>query len=368
MKHLKPEQYYIDLYDRHTVERCRYFDQRESDDPLKHAPEGMTLEGAKRWERAVTEVIISFVKGERYEKKSETLREWMNRDEAHDRHFEAAQAPENIRCRTCVREMFVQSKHSWSMGSEKPRVLFFYDCRLEHSPSRAIFDNGEEFEREKPLCPKCQTPVVEEDKSDESKFVTISTCPNCGNVETSEIERTANKPEIPDPNYKADRARFCLSDKDGMSYMEGKQNLEQLRSLIEKDKEKEKEEDLYDAVAKIQKLKIIELEQLLAPLLEKEHFIKLTFKDPEVTKDVYVPFVVHDAKVGREERASSLDLQKLIKKTLSGTNWRLMSEGTHYRLGMLEGKLRAYEREEDLVELMRLQEKREHKKQTPKKN
>lgn len=45
-------------------------------------------------------------------------------------------------------------------------------------------------------------------------------------------------------------------------------------------------------------------------------------------------------------------IQKLIKKVLADTNWRLMSEGARYRLGMLEGRLRAYEREEDLLKLV----------------
>ena len=32
--------------------------------------------------------------------------------------------------------------------------------------------------------------------------------------------------------------------------------------------------------------------------------------------------------------------------------WRLMSDGIHYRLGLLGGRLRAYEREEELVTIV----------------
>ncbi len=35
-------------------------------------------------------------------------------------------------------------------------------------------------------------------------------------------------------------------------------------------------------------------------------------------------------------------------KTLVDTNLRLMSDGIHHRLGYLNGRVRAYEREEDL--------------------
>jgi hypothetical protein len=122
--------------------------------------------------------------------------------------------------------------------------------------------------------------------------------------------------------------------------------------MLDKQKDKEGNKELYDEVAKIKRLKIIELEQMLAPALEAENFVRLHFKDPEIARDVVVPFTVHDTKEGREERGSCLDLQRLVKKALEGTNWRLMSDDASYRLGMLEGRLRAYEKEEDLLKLV----------------
>jgi hypothetical protein len=52
------------------------------------------------------------------------------------------------------------------------------------------------------------------------------------------------------------------------------------------------------------------------------------------------------------QRVSASNLQKLVKKTLIGTNWRLMTQGIDYRLGLLSGRLRAYESEEDLLKLV----------------
>jgi hypothetical protein len=46
------------------------------------------------------------------------------------------------------------------------------------------------------------------------------------------------------------------------------------------------------------------------------------------------------------------DLKKVLKESLKETNWRLMTDGVDYRLGMLSGRLRAYEREEDLLGLV----------------
>jgi hypothetical protein len=117
-------------------------------------------------------------------------------------------------------------------------------------------------------------------------------------------------------------------------------------------KEKEKNKESYDKVAKLQKLKIVELEELLAPVLEEADYIKLQFKTPEITKDVVVPFVVYEKRPDREGYASSKGLEKLLRKTLADTNWRPMTDGVSYRLGMLEGRLHGYEREEDLLKLV----------------
>jgi hypothetical protein len=115
-------------------------------------------------------------------------------------------------------------------------------------------------------------------------------------------------------------------------------------------KKKEQNKELYEKMEKVRKLKIIEVEQLLMPILAKEGFVKFQMKDPTITKDVVVPFVVHDGKAGREEKESCRELKRIIIDILMDTNWRLMGE-LQYRLGMLEGRLKACEREEDLIEI-----------------
>ena len=66
-----------------------------------------------------------------------------------------------------------------------------------------------------------------------------------------------------------------------------------------------------------------------------------------------IEFTVPDNKASREEYDSKHQLQKLFKSTLEKTNWRLMSEGVYYRLGILNGRLRGYELEEDLLRLIK---------------
>jgi len=48
---------------------------------------------------------------------------------------------------------------------------------------------------------------------------------------------------------------------------------------------------------------------------------------------------------------------KLITSALADTNWQLMSDGVHHRLGYLSGRLRAYESDEELHKLVQKQVK-----------
>jgi len=128
---------------------------------------------------------------------------------------------------------------------------------------------------------------------------------------------------------------------------------EQLSQLVKSWEEKEKNEKLYDKLAKIKKLTVAELKKLLAAPLKKEEYINLDFSKPEIGKDIIINFTVQDNKTDRGEYDSRIQLQRLIKRTLEDTNWRLMSEGIMYRLGILSGRLKGLESEEDLLKLVR---------------
>jgi len=52
------------------------------------------------------------------------------------------------------------------------------------------------------------------------------------------------------------------------------------------------------------------------------------------------------------ERVSMQKLKKLLQKHLEETNWRLMSGGVSYRLGMMSGRIRIYEDQDDLAKLI----------------
>jgi len=131
------------------------------------------------------------------------------------------------------------------------------------------------------------------------------------------------------------------------------EEVERLSRFVESMREKEKNKGFYDKLAKIKKLPIAKLKKLLILKLEKEGYIKIEFSKPEMDRDVIIEFIVQDNNENREEYDSRSQLKKFLKQTLEETNWRLMSEGIYYRLGILTGRLRGYENEEDLLKLVR---------------
>ena len=226
-----------------------------------------------------------------------------------------------------------------------------YDCPAGCMPRRAFFDDGEEYKPKPSLCPKCQTELQRADeKVDGKKIISTDTCPKCGYVNVNELDLSP-KEEKSDPDYEKDRVRFCLTKEEAEKRLREKFQLEEMGRLGKKFAEQEKRKDEYDEVKKIKKLTAIELEKLLSPILEKDGYIRLQFGTPDMDKDLFLPFTVQDSKTGRGDMESSYDLTGLIKRGLEPTNWRLMTDGVSYRVGFLTGRLRAYEREEDLLVL-----------------
>lgn len=356
-KYLKNESYYSDLYDRHTVEQCRDLIRIHSQ-PMKSPP---LLHGkkppkkiAETASKMALELALMFEKGNRYIQKEETIQRWMADDQARDEFYESAEAPENIRCLTCHSLMGLFSKDLRSGKPNEPdRVLFMFDCPRGCLPRRAFYDNGEEWRFKPDPCPKCGEGLKTEDKITKRKFITRYTCTSCGFTKTDELERTAGKKEKLDPNFEADRARFCLSKEDGERWREELVSWKEMAKLVDKLKERDKNKELYDKVAQIKRLTTVDLEKLLTSALEKSGYIKFQFSNPEIGKDVIIPFSAHDSKSERINRESTYDLKQLIKKTLQDTNWRLMTDGITYRLGFLSGRLRGHESEEDLLKLVK---------------
>jgi len=211
MQYLKPKQYYVDLYDKHTVERCRRAEKRSSDTDVPEAKK-VTKREAKAIVNHVNELMLTFEKGERWANKDKTINDWMERDRKKDEFIESANAPEDIRCLTCRNHLKVESKQLWHGGSdEDERILFMYECPNQCLPRRAFFNDGEEWRSKPHLCTKCNNPTKSEVSDDDVKMVTTYTCPSCKYVEVDEYEWSKQEDEY-DEHFAADRDRFCLSE------------------------------------------------------------------------------------------------------------------------------------------------------------
>jgi hypothetical protein len=113
--------------------------------------------------------------------------------------------------------------------------------------------------------------------------------------------------------------------------MKMKRDFEEMARLGKMFKEREDYKHVYDVVKEMKKPKIAELTNLLTPALKKAGYIEFSLDKPEMGKDVYVGFNCLDSESGRGDNES---------------------EGISYRLGYLNGRLRAYEGEEDLKNLV----------------
>lgn len=351
--YLKDEQYYSDLYDSFTVERCRSMEKSF----LETEPEeykGLSLKKRKKLAALCGEIAIYYVKGGRYAQKSQTVRDWMEKDRRKDEKLESVQAPSYIRCPNCHSVMNFESKDLY-WGSDDPlRVLFLYRCQ-NCRKGKAVFENGEDFEPKPMLCPKCNSEVKTAYKKQPEKIDTIYTCsnPKCDYKEIDTLDLSKNdKEEVKDPDYEKDKKRFVMTDEEGGQYIQLESQMKFLNEHLKEKEEREKHKDVYDKVAKLKKLTIVELEKLLSKVLEKESYKKLELSNPDMGQFVIVNFTVRDSKDGRESNDSEYSLKSLFHRTLIDTNWRLMSEGVSYRLGILQGRLKAYDREEDLVKLV----------------
>lgn len=354
MQYLQSKQHYIDLYDEMTVARCRRHEQWFEDTKNIKAPNGKGLKGKAREEfaRFLCEYTLYFVKGKEYAAKEETVREWMERDEARDKLLEEAQAPQGISCLSCgmLTEANEKGLHEPD-GKKDEEVFFIYDCPNKCLPRRVFWATGEEFKPRSTPCPKCGDLLEKTHKRSGNKVTTVSRCNSCGHKDTYTFH-SSQKKEKPDKNYENDRNRFCMTEAEGQEYLDFERRMEGLKEILGKHKEREANKEVYQKVEKLQKLTIVELEKKLVASVKKAGYLKLKLDEPEIDRDVIVPFTVRDAQAGRSDLASSHDLRKAIKQTLRGTNWRLMTEGISYRLGILKGRLRGYEREEDLLKLV----------------
>lgn len=367
--YLQDRKHYEDRYDDVTIDLCRHREQIYVDAFHKAKKDLKPFTGKdkdKDPERELLKVLniyyyfgVEWLAGERWEKREEEIQKMMDADEAKDRQLAEARLTSEPVCIHCGKTgLRIISKDLIHRGEHRKyddpeEVLITLECPAckKRTP---VWEDGTLWERLNTYCPKCNA-VMKETSSRKDKVITTTyICPACDHTykDTLGLNRPKPKEEKPDPEYEKDKARFCLSDKAGEEYLGARRNYEALKPVFERIKERSDNKEIYDAIKEIKKPKIAELTPLLAPAFEKAGYIEFSLDKPDMGRDVFIGFSCLDSKSDRDDYASRKALKKLVDETLKDTNWRLMSDGIDYRLGYLSGRLRAYEHEEDLKELV----------------
>jgi Zn ribbon nucleic-acid-binding protein len=358
-RYLRDESYYNDLYDLHTIETCLdYYWSLKSGFEKHRGDKSFKKYSKKKFDTEVHKVVsytINAIKIDRFRHKKDTILKWMDDDRQRQDRLDNAVEPKDILCHQCNSPMLATTKDLIDHLNKPMRVLFFFECP-NCKKRRGVYDDGSEFVSKPPLCPKCKHEARLTYKRKGEVTIWTTSCSSCGYKEVDkddfnkwEVDRK-KKEERDRLLLKEYRAEFCLSDEDGQDCL---WRIDQMKRLVDEMEEREKHKKEYDAVANIKKLTVVELEKLINDTINSQGYIRLELSKPEFGKQLIVGFTVQDSNTSRQEYDSRNGFRKLVQGALSGTNWRLMVTSLSYRLGYLQGSLRAYETEEDILTLVR---------------
>jgi hypothetical protein len=360
--YLQPRQDYEDRYDYATVERCRMGERVVNQTFIemdKKLPESEKKEHQAGWYLMYSKLYFGYVEtvaAERRDGREKRIAAWMEADEKKDRRLANAKMKTPY-CKTCGKDMEQISKDYMSRDRGGPDreddTLFMFECK-PCNKRIAVWQDGTEWEHKEPHCEKCDTVMKHSSSKSQSVYTSTDTCPKCGHIDTYEFDlNDKDEPEEPeDPYLELDRKRFCFDDQMESKYEQKFNHLLRMAKLELDTEEHVEHVDIYEAIKDIKQPKIAQLSDLLKEALAKGGYRDFKLGDPELGHQVIVGFSCLDEKPDRKEYDSKKSLQKLVNKTLGDTNWRLMSEGVDYRLGFLSGRLKAYEKEEDLKKLI----------------
>jgi hypothetical protein len=362
--HLKSNQCYEDLYDHITVESARrgmtsyYKFYSEFEDKL---PKDDTID--RPGNALVLNVFYMQVVGEnlmyRYEKRNERINEWLTRDQFKDEQLSSERLTEEPYCHHCckhglrITDKSLMHRKENAKYDDPEEVLFMLTCP-HCDKNSAFWEDGTAWKPKPTRCPECRSEMTHTIRKTKQAITFTYSCPSCKHSYKDRMDLSdKEEAQSPDPDYDKDRVHYCLEDKEFRDKLfEIRRGLEGMAQLGKEHKEKDDNKHIYDAIAELKKPKIAELAPLLAPALEKAGYNDFSLDKPEMGKDVMIGFNCLDTKSGRGDYDSRNQLKKQIDKALADTNWQLMSDGIHYRLGYLSGRLKAFEREEDVKALV----------------
>ena len=361
MQYLREKQHYIDRYDLITIEICLdyYWSIKDGLEKERHKAnfKKFNKEEFDREVHKVASYTVNAIKDERYRHKAEKIREWIERDQRMQDKLDNAVPPVGIYCKECHASTKLASTDLMNSYQDDSYVLFMFEC-TKCNKRQPVYEDGKEWHYEPPRCPKCEASLKSKiDRQKNGVLVFTYSCLNCSYIrkdvdDLKKSRKESQEKEVRDKKLLGEyRNEFCLNDTNGPAYIASMDRLINFTKEWE-EREKKKKDPIYQKANSLKKLKLIELKELIEKMIEKQGYKDLQFGKPEIGRNVIVDFSATDTKESRKEYDSRTQLQKLMRVGLEDTNWRLMSDGISYRLGILTGKLKAYELEEDLVKLI----------------
>lgn len=349
-KYRKTDQEYIDDYDRYTIKWLKEL-EKESKVPIYYSKDLENIPESEKipsWHwgdplskyNHFTFFFNSAIK--RAQDREESILTRKHADENKDRLIINTPVPRYIKCNKCSTEMF----HETYLFKENDTVLLFvFSCPNKHSPKKVLYPDGiREWIFKISSCDKCggELNSITEENGHTLRF--IDTCKGCGKTSTSEYTIEPDQPITEE-----DLKKYCTDWKGRRSF---EQDLEAINDFMEghKERESKKKENEDYGVDKIERINVPPLEKRLEKISEELGFIKFKFESTSTKGIVIVSFSAQDPSV-RKEKESITELTSAIKKVLLPTNWRLMSDGVDYRLGVLTGRLKAFEDDEGLLKI-----------------
>ncbi len=331
----KDRSYYEDLYDKSTVEWGLWHENYWLNEAKAENGKKLPEEMAKRF----CDFELYFYTGERYENRETYINKWIERDRRKDDVFECAPIPE-ANCFICEESMELVYKDLRD-GKRKNEysVEFIFRCK-DCKVSSTFGVRGRE-DRIPWQCPDCKRRLKIKNIRKGKKITTKEHCDFCGynHEDTLDLdfkptrEKAPTKAEI--KKFREDKLRFCLSDKEGMKYLESKRAMEQLKKICGGI-------DNNDRKPKAEELSVKQAQGDLKKVLKQNACENITFADPDTDRDVILKFKAIDSK-SRCSYDARRDIKKAIRTKFKGTNWTLMSEGIGFKLGILTGRLRGKE-------------------------
>lgn len=359
MDYLKNEQYYIDRYDLLTIKDClniirfwrKAYKEKSNDKEIKDLPKEEKIKGFSRF----LNMELYGRQGEDWRRKAETIVKWVEDDRVRQDKYDNTSEPRNVSCPKCKVPMHSTMRILEDYMDTPMRMLFFFKCKVCKKRC-GVYENGEEHVSKPDLCPQCGKEVKIAYSRKGNVITSKIACSHCkfNKVEIDDLEKShaefLKKEDEDKKLLKKYRDEFCLTDEKGKEYIETIEAME-VANVVREEEIQKYDSPVYQRSLQLKKTIISDLEKLLTESLEKEKYTKLSFDKPEIGQYVIVPFTVQDADSLRKDRGSASELEKVVKNALEDTNWRLLSNSVFYRLGYLEGRLKGYENEEDMLKL-----------------